>query len=132
MTFHKPALSVADQIKLLAQRGMKISDPHQAQHYLTHINYYRLRAYWLPYEIIDPNGDHQFRTGTRFADVIAIYQFDRALRLLLLDAIERIEISLRSRWANYLSINEKPRESPAFRQGEESGQPNGLRFWYHD
>lgn len=105
MTFHKPALSVADQIKLLAQRGMEISDHNQANHYLTHINYYRLRAYWLPYEISNQNGDHQFRTGTRFVDVIATYQFDRALRLLLLDAIESIEISLRSRWSNYLSIN---------------------------
>ncbi len=105
MTFHKPALTVADQIKLLARRGMEIKDHAEAAHYLTHINYYRLRAYWLPYEITDAAGEHQFRKGTRFAEVIAIYQFDRALRLLLLDAIERIEISLRSRWANYLSLN---------------------------
>lgn len=105
MTFHKPPLSVADQIKLLAQRGMEITAHDQATHYLTHINYYRLRAYWLPYEVTGQNGEHRFRPGTKFADVIAIYQFDRTLRLLLLDAIERIEISLRSRWANYLSIN---------------------------
>lgn len=105
MTFHKPPLSVADQIKLLAQRGMEIPDLAEATHYLTHINYYRLRAYWLPYEVISQNGDHQFHPGTKFIDVMAVYQFDRALRLLLLDAIERIEISLRSRWANYLSIN---------------------------
>lgn len=105
MTFHKPPLSVADQIKLLARRGMAIPNRDEATHYLTHINYYRMRAYWLPYEITLPDGDHQFRAGTTFSDVIATYQFDRTLRLLLLDAIERIEISLRSRWANYLSIN---------------------------
>lgn len=109
MTFSKPPLSVADQVKLLASRGMEIVDTAEATHYLTHINYYRLRAYWLPFEIVDAaeegNGQHCFQSGTRFVDVIAIYQFDRALRLLLLDAIERIEISLRSRWANYLSLN---------------------------
>ena len=105
MTFHKPALSIEEQIKLLTRRGMVIPDREQATHYLTHINYYRLRAYWLPYEITSSSGEHQFLAGTQFSDVIATYQFDRALRLLLLDAIERIEISLRCRWANYLSIN---------------------------
>lgn len=105
MTFHKQPLSVADQIRLLTRRGMAIPDQNQATHYLTHINYYRLRAYWLPFEITLAGGDHQFRDGTTFSDVMATYQFDRALRLLLLDAIERIEISLRSRWANYLSLN---------------------------
>ncbi|MBU6994272.1 Abi family protein [Ferrovum myxofaciens] len=105
MTFHKPPLSVANQIMLLSRRGMAIPDQDLATHYLTHINYYRLRAYWLPFETTLPGGEHQFRTGTTFSDVIGIYQFDRALRLLLLDAIERIEISLRSRWANHLSLN---------------------------
>jgi abortive infection bacteriophage resistance protein len=105
MSFHKPPLSVADQIDLLVQRGMEIPDRDQATHYLSHINYYRLRAYWLPYEVTGRNGDHLFHAHTKFSDVIAIYQFDRALRLLLLDAIERIEISLRCRWANYLSLN---------------------------
>lgn len=105
MTFAKPPLSVADQVKLLKQRGMEISNDDEATHYLTHINYYRLRAYWLPYEIPNQKGDHSFQPGTRFIDIIAIYQFDRTLRLLLLDAIERVEISLRARWANYLSLN---------------------------
>ena len=107
MTFAKPPLSVADQVKLLKQRGMEISNDDEATHYLTHINYYRLRAYWLPYEIPNQKGDHRFQPGTRFIDIIAIYQFDRTLRLLLLDAIERVEISLRARWANYLSLNDR-------------------------
>ena len=76
MTFHKPPLSVKDQIKLLAHRGMVIPDHSLATHYLTHINYYRLRAYWLPYELIGQSGEHQFLAGTQFSDVIAIYQFD--------------------------------------------------------
>jgi hypothetical protein len=33
--------------------------------------------------------------------------------------------------ANIIKLNKKPRESPAFRQGEESGQPHRLRFWVH-
>ena len=72
MTFIKPPLAVADQIKLLEQRGMVISNDDEVMHYLTHINYYRLRAYWFPYEIPNQNGDHRFQPGTRFDDIIAI------------------------------------------------------------
>lgn len=100
-------MSVTDQIKLLSDRGMEIHDADEAKHYLSHINYYRLRAYWLPFEAPNQNGGHQFRPGTKFTDVIAVYQFDRELRLLLMDVIERIEISLRAQWANQLSINYK-------------------------
>jgi hypothetical protein len=60
-----------------------------------------LRAYWLPFEQAAASGDdHAFAAGADFATVLAIYDFDRELRLLLIDAIERVEISLRTRLAN--------------------------------
>lgn len=77
---------------------------NSARHYLTHINYYRLRAYWLPFETEPANGDdHAFVADTNFETILAIYVFDRDLRLLLLDAIERIEISLRTTLAQHLA-----------------------------
>ncbi|WP_208854861.1 Abi family protein [Chromobacterium haemolyticum] len=104
MTFLKPSLSVDAQIDLLQKRGMTFPDRDRAKHYLTHINYYRLRAYWLPFETEPTNGDdHVFAPGTNFDTVLAIYVFDRELRLLLLDAIERVEISLRTTFAQYLA-----------------------------
>lgn len=45
----------------------------------------------------------RFKSGTKFKDVIELYKFDRKLRLLLLDAIERIEISLRANLTYYLT-----------------------------
>lgn len=105
MTFAKPPLSTDQQIELLLRRGMHIADRERARHYLHHINYYRLRAYWLPFELPAPNDDgHYFRPSTDFDAVIALYDFDRELRLLLIDAIERVEISLRTRWANELAL----------------------------
>ena len=95
--FEKPALSYAAQVERLQQRGMLIDDPAHAAFYLQHLNYYRLGAYWLPFEA--DHGSHRFQTGTRFSQVLALYVFDRELRLLVLDAIERIEISVRSQWA---------------------------------
>lgn len=104
MIFRKPALSVEQQIDLLEKRGMAVPNRERAALYLTHINYYRLRAYWLPFETEPTNGhEHQFAPGTNFETVLATYIFDRELRLLLLDAIERVEISLRTTWAQYLA-----------------------------
>lgn len=105
MSFAKPPLTTDQQIELLLRRGMHIADRAHARHYLHHINYYRLRAYWLPFEApAPPDEGHFFRPGADFDAVIALYDFDRELRLLLTDAIERVEISLRTRWANELSL----------------------------
>ena len=46
-TYKKKAISTVQQVELLIRRGMRVSDPGQAQQILTHINYYRLRPYWL-------------------------------------------------------------------------------------
>lgn len=104
MAFSKPALTVDAQIDLLEKRGMLISDRGRAKHFLSHINYYRLRAYWLPFEEKEASdGEHALQAGTDFETVLAIYAFDRDLRLLLLDAIERVEISLRATFAQHLA-----------------------------
>lgn len=99
MKFDKPATSIDEQVSLLQKRGMLIDDHASAAHYLSHLNYYRLRSYWIPFE----SGDNdRFVPNTRFSDVINLYIFDRELRLLLLDAIERIEVSVRTQWAYQL------------------------------
>lgn len=101
MKFSKPAKSIEEQIELLSSRGMSFSNKDSATHYLAHINYYRLEAYWLPFEIsLDP---HQFVDNTQFDTVLNHYLFDREFRLLVLDAIERIEVSFRTQWAYHMS-----------------------------
>lgn len=105
MRFAKPALSIDDQIALLERRGMAVPDRGRADHFLRHISYYRLRAYWLPFETPAPSdGDHGFIPGTSFEDALALYVFDRQLRLLVMDAIERVEVSLRANWAHVLAM----------------------------
>ncbi|MHA3915193.1 Abi family protein [Halovulum sp. GXIMD14793] len=109
MKFEKPAVSIDDQIELLKCRGMEIGDDVLAQHYLQFISYYRLRAYWLPFEVpAAGNGDHAFCKGTAFEDVLALYIFDRELRLLVLDAIERVEVAFRAQWAHHMAMSHGP------------------------
>lgn len=109
MKFEKPSVSIPDQIALLEARGMGVPDPAYAAHCLQHISYYRLRAYWLPFEgIPQATGEHRFRDTTSFDDVLELYIFDRRLRLLVMDAIERIEVSLRGGWAHHLAMKYGP------------------------
>ena len=101
MQFDKPPLTITEQINLLLARGLLIPDRDEAAHYLTHLNYYRLGAYWLPFEA--DHTTHHFLAGTHFGDVLNLYVFDREFRLLVLDAIERIEVSVRSAWAHQMA-----------------------------
>ncbi len=52
---------------------MQITDRTQAQQHLSHINYCRLRAYWLAFEQTASKGsNHTFVSGTDFATVLTI------------------------------------------------------------
>lgn len=105
MLYTKPYLSVPDQRLLLESRGMTIPDIGKAEEYLRRIGYYRLSAYWYPFRQVEklPDGTFQlgdtFKDGTEFKHATDLYAFDKALRLLVLDAIERIEISIRTEFA---------------------------------
>ncbi len=106
MHYHKPTIPVKDQIQLLKSRGLLMGDESLAEHYLNNISYYRLAGYWWPMQADKVN--HLFKTNSRFEDVVALYSFDSELRLLLFNAIERIEIGLRTRMINHLAHEVDP------------------------
>lgn len=91
MHYTKPALTFDEQLDLLRQRGLAIPDADRATRWLQKVSYYRLSAYCLPFK----DGE-AFRVGTDFNDVAGLYIFDRKLRLLVLDAVERIEVAIRT------------------------------------
>lgn len=101
MRFDKPPLSFDQQLDRMIERGIRCDDRERALHYLAHLNYYRLAAYWLPFET--DHAKHQVAENVCFDDILNLYVFDRELRLLVLDAIERIEISVRTAWAYHLA-----------------------------
>ena len=99
----KPSLSPQQQVQLLHQRGLQIDDPAKAEQLLTFVNYYKLRAYFIPYDQAGPGGPRQFKSGTTFDDIFSLYRFDRKLRILVNDMLERLELAVRTRWAFELS-----------------------------
>lgn len=102
MKFTKPPLTLPQQLAKWQSRGLAVSDTTMALHYLQFIGYYRLSAYTLPFQ--EPaHPDKHFKSGTTFEQVLSLYVFDRELRLLVLDGIERVEVAVRTCLVNEMS-----------------------------
>jgi abortive infection bacteriophage resistance protein len=95
----KPPRTLEEQADLLLSRGMD-GDRAAMISRLAVVNYYRLSGYWHPFR---NSGEDTFRPNTTFENVWQRYAFDRQLRLLVMDAIERVEVSARTRLAYCLA-----------------------------
>lgn len=104
MQYNKPPLNIQSQLGLVKSRGLQFKNENKAGHYLSNISYYRLRAYTYPFQnnnLID----HPFQNGICFEDIISVYVFDRKLRMLVFNAIEKIEIAIRTKMVYYFSLS---------------------------
>lgn len=114
IAYSKPWKSYADQLDHLIARGLHVTDRALAIDYLERIGYYRLSGYWFPFRErsglacrLDESSrkpksvkvEHialdEFKPGATFQNAVDLYVFDKKLRLLVLDGLERIEIALR-------------------------------------
>ena len=126
--FTKQAKSNQEHLQTWQDRGLIIPDLVRADRYLSFIGYYRLSAYTIPFQMLNniyllPNESanfpishipfiyaplteriipHKYKDNTSFDDVLNLYIFDRELRLLVMDAIERIEVAIRAQICNVL------------------------------
>lgn len=96
--FSKPALSTLDLIAFLQGKGLTINNVVYASNKLNYIGYYRLKIYMRPLEL----PTKKFKPGTNFDDIVELYEFDRELRLIFLDAIERVEVAVRANIINVM------------------------------
>lgn len=134
----KPWRSFADQLQQLQDRGLQVENSAAALDYLERIGYYRLSGYWYPLRTIDPAASmtqgkavrlDSFVPESRFEDVVRLYVFDKKLRLLALDALERIEMAVRVDVAHLLGQRDpRAHENPACLHGNFAKKliPKGL------
>ncbi|MHA3685042.1 Abi family protein [Leucobacter sp. HY1908] len=106
-TYAKPFLTVPAQIHRLRERGMDCQSGAFATAVLERYGYYRLSGYWHLYRELplepNPRTDEDgrelrldtFIQGTNLPHVVALYDFDHALRTKLGEVLSTIEISLR-------------------------------------
>ena len=103
-TYNKPALSLNQQIELLISRGLVIPDKEKAEHHLKFIGYYRLSGYMAPFYA----SKNSFKPEANFEQILDLYNFDRILRLITFDAIEIIEVAMRTVLTDTLSLKFNP------------------------
>lgn len=101
--FNKSCFTPKQHTNLLKSRGLTITDEEKAIEYLTNIGYFRLSAYFYPLLKV-PKEQHIYKDGSTFRQVMDMYRFDRKLRLLLFNEIEKIEVAIRSCITNYASL----------------------------
>lgn len=95
MHYSKPSISFQQQVNKLKTCGLQFNSEPNAILHLSNISYYRLRAYTYPFQDnTDPN--HPFNVKVTFEQIIELYQFDRKLSQLVFNALEKIEIALRT------------------------------------
>ena len=97
-TYSSPAQLTA----LVQSRGLHVEDIARTENYLRHIGYYRFSAYLYPL-LATPKENHVFKPGSTFNQALDMYRFDRHLRLLMFNEIEKIEVAVRSAIVNITS-----------------------------
>lgn len=100
--FTKTFYSPQQHIVLLKNRGLLIADEEKAARYIYNIGYFRLSAYFYPL-LKFPKEQHLYKPGATFVQALNMYRFDRKLRLLLFNEIEKIEVAIRSCITNAVS-----------------------------
>jgi len=105
----KQALSINEQIELLAERGLDIGDTAAAAQVLYDSNYYRLMGYGRQFQIDPRNGDNRFEPGTTLAQLRGLMLLDAEFSRRLLHALGIIELTVRSRYALELAATGGPK-----------------------
>jgi abortive infection bacteriophage resistance protein len=99
--YNKTPISFEEQINILKQRKLIVENQEEAINFLQAISYYRLSAYFLPYQ----QTKDKFNEQVTFKQIISTYSFDKELRLLVFDCIEQIEIAIRTQIVYSMSMH---------------------------
>lgn len=136
----KPHTTLREQVAKLEQRGLIFQDKAVQQASLERLGYYRLAGYLYPFREWAPDGSgtrlDTYIAGTSYDHVLSLYDFDKRLRAVVLDAVECLEIAVRTRVAHHLgranpTVHEDGRgldRSFLFAKKGQSG-PSGFQVW---
>lgn len=97
---HQMPMSIDEQVQNLQDIGLIVSDEEYAKKILNDISYFRLiKAYSL--NLKTQNG--KYNKGTTFEEIVGLYLFNANFRQIIFPQIEKVEINVRCRVANYFS-----------------------------
>ena len=97
---HQPPMSIDEQIENLKSLGLIVNDDEYAKKILNDISYFRLiKAYSLGYK--PKNG--KYNNDVTFEQIVELYLFNANFRQITFAEIEKIEVNVRCRVANYFA-----------------------------
>ena len=95
---HQPPMTIEEQIENLKSLGLTVSDENFAKKILNDISYFRLvKAYSI--NLKPKNGN--YIAQTTFEQLVDLYLFNANFRQIIFPEIEKIEVNVRCRVANY-------------------------------
>lgn len=97
---HQPPMTIDEQVENLKGIGLIVDDEEYAKGMLNDISYFRLvKAYSL--NLKPKNGNYDRKTT--FRELVDLYLFNANFRQIIFPEIEKIEINVRCRLANYFA-----------------------------
>lgn len=103
--YPKQILTIAQQVQSYIDAGMEFADQADVEKALKSVGYYRLRGY--SFHLYD-NTTKKYIPGTKFEDILKLYQFDQELSALIFTMISKIEVALRVRLVEALLVHGEP------------------------
>lgn len=97
--FTEPYKNVHDLVNILVARGLCVANRQKAECYLSNIGYYRLSAYMIPL-LKMPKSAKRFKPEASFSQIMMLYRFDKKLRMLIFNEVEKVEIAIRATIVN--------------------------------
>lgn len=100
--YPKPILTITQQVQSYINAGMTITSYKDVEEALKSIGFYRLRGY--SFHLYD-NSTKKYVPGTKFDDILKLYQYDQELSILIFSMISKIEVALRVRLVEALLVH---------------------------
>ena len=92
--YPKQILTIAQQVQSYIDAGMVITSRADVEKALKSVGFYRLCGY--SFHLYD-NASKKYVSGTKFEDILKLYQFDQELSALVFSMISKIEVENRYR-----------------------------------
>lgn len=100
--YPKQILTITQQVQSYINAGMTITSYKDVEEALKSIGFYRLRGY--SFHLYD-NSTKKYVPGTKFDDILKLYQYDQELSILIFSMISKIEVALRVRLVEALLVH---------------------------
>ena len=96
----KDPKTIEQQVQILIDRGLIVSDIELVKDFLNQVNYYRFSGYLKLFSVNDIINEN-----TTFENIVEVYNFDCELRKLLYIYLGYIEVLIKTQLALNLSLN---------------------------